>query len=84
MEFVNGPTEIPQWPFLSVPVRAFERGVCPKLHPKTVLITFSRTSTKPVPKFSWLYVDYGLQVLEYRKWCKANLRTTYRGRPGNI
>ena len=36
VEFVNGPTEIPQWPFLSVPVRAFERGVCPKLHPKTV------------------------------------------------
>ena len=36
VEFVNGPTEIPQWPFLSVPVRAFERGVCPKLYPKTV------------------------------------------------
>ena len=36
VDFVNGPTEIPQWPFLSVPVRAFERGVCPKLHPKTV------------------------------------------------
>ena len=36
VEFVNGPTEIPQWPFLSVPVRAFERGVCPKLHPKRV------------------------------------------------
>ena len=36
VEFVNGPNEIPQWPFLSVPVRAFGKGVCPKLHPKTV------------------------------------------------
>ena len=84
VEFVNGHTEIPQWPFLSVPVRAFEIGVCPKLHLKTVKITFSRTSTKPVPNFSWLHVDYGFQVLKYRKWCKTNLRTTYRGCPGNI
>ena len=37
MEFVNGPTQIPQWTFLSVPVRAFERGVCPKLPPQNGL-----------------------------------------------
>ena len=33
MKFVNGHTEIPQWPFLSVPVRAFERG-CTLNYPK--------------------------------------------------
>ena len=84
VEFVHGPTEIPQWPFLSPPVRALEGGVCPKLHPKTVWITFSRTSTKYMQIFSWLNVDYGFQVRMYRKWCKTDLRTTYRGRPGNI
>ena len=37
-----------------------------------------------MPNFSWLYVDYEFQVLKYRRWCKTNWITTYRGRPGNI
>ena len=35
-------------------------------------------------KFSWLYADYGGQVVEYWKWRKIQLRTTYKGCLGNI
>ena len=36
VEIIRGPAEIPQWRFLSVPVRAFEQG-CTLNHPqKTV------------------------------------------------
>ena len=84
VELVHGPAEIPQWRFLSVPVRAFEQGCTLNYPQKTVWITFSRTSTDLVPNFSLLYNDYGCQVLKYRKWCTSHLRTTYRGRPGDI
>ena len=51
MEFVNDPTEIPQWTFLSVPVRAFERGVGPKLHPKRFELHFRVHQPNPCQNF---------------------------------